>query len=98
MNEIVAQIPDFDIDAFTKLAKLINDFLNHPRYEHWKDIIKESAQCSTQVNFIFEKNIINLKVAVIGKCIKDVQSLDLKGVIKNDYTDFEKMHLEVNKS
>ena len=43
------QFPDFDLEEFYLLAKQINDFLNNPKFEDWKEIITESAICKSQV-------------------------------------------------
>ena len=78
------EFPDFDLEEFYILAKRINDFIHNPDFEKWSQIITESVACNTQI----EK---------FDKCLDEMKSIELKEVIKNNFTDFDGMHGEVNK-
>ena len=49
LEEIVQEIPDFDINDFYDLAKKINAFINDPKFSEWAEIITEGTVCKSQV-------------------------------------------------
>ena len=91
-------MPEFDVEEFYNMAKQINDFIKDPKFNDWSTIIAEATICKFQVflsaNF---QNYTNLKIERLNNCTSEVQGLDLRGVIKNDHTDFDKMHQEIDK-
>ena len=49
LDNIVQEIPDFDVEDFYELAKKINAFINDPKFEEWAQIISEGTLCKAQV-------------------------------------------------
>merc|ERR1719285_1535491 len=85
LAEVTVQFPDFDLEEFYLLAKQINDFLNNPKFEDWTEIITESSICKSQIDNA-------------NDCIAEIETLNLKEVIKNNFTDFDSMHSELDKA
>ena len=99
MNEVLQEFPDFDLEAFYLLAKRINDFINDPNFAKWSEIIVASVQCNKQV-YIVTLNFRLLsffKIDQAKNCSAEIDSLNLKGVISNNFTDFKAMHKELDK-
>ena len=49
LDEVMRELPDFDIDSFYVLAKQLNDLVNHPDFDKWSEIFSKSMMCKLQV-------------------------------------------------